>query len=584
MSHYPQPPATSDQDVSSTLKSNDSPKLTPRRGFRAQASTLWSLILHCLVALGIALLMIYYVNGRHFNLTERKPLVPLLHGAVRLSRYVPLQSDVTTFLSTTLVVLRLVTAAWAASLCWRCIFFLMEKTGLRRRDLDSMISYGFFTPFSYGRDSFTAFRVVLILLATLSAQAMSPILTGSITWIPSSQPVELQAFTTMGVSGVPSQNPWDEYTTSTTRREWTVRQASGYISLAWGRNVETGVMKRILPAAANLNINSTITNVTLPYFSVSALEWIQDPQMTLPPEQLNITKIVANMSAYGAVSPLQYGVAAFISDAPWNVTTLSIPPSFAISETRIVIVYTHWLYRTPCRPDNSGLFTRFPPNIGFLLQESVCYAFARVTFTAGSGVCTNCRVSSYTTVQNDTALFFQDDPMTMEALRLMADTAVFLVQMNSSIPTTTGDFDDYVIGVLTRSYAGAWMALSDFMGRFSPALQTHYSASIPSLQARVDLRRVYAWLAIQLLVTLSGVTFLLMQSKTNYQLVGNTSLAAFDLDTTAVTTDYARTQLKAGGLMRLEDKNGGLKVVIQAPESAEKDIIVRQSAIIRHIH
>lgn len=100
-------------------------------------------------------------------------------GTGRLSRYAPLQSDVTTLLSSILLLLRSSAAVWAGSLCWHSAFFLMEKAGLQRGELDQIISHGVPT-LPACRQSFTIFRIGIILLATLSAQDTSLILTGAI--------------------------------------------------------------------------------------------------------------------------------------------------------------------------------------------------------------------------------------------------------------------------------------------------------------------------------------------------------------------------------------------------------------------
>lgn len=536
---------------------------TPKRGFRAWVITLWPLVLHCVVATCIMTFMICYVNGRHFNLTERRPWVPLAAKlTLRLSGYVPLQSDITTLLSSTLVTLRLIATTWAGSLCWRGAFVLMETAGLRPRDLDWMISYGVFTPLTYGRHV-RIFCVGVILLVTLSAQAASPLLTGSITWTPSSRLVELgsNAGATVGVSVVSNSDLWRRYSGFAPRRKWTAQQAAGLASLAWGRKIEKDALKRVLPSISGLNTNSTITNVTVPYFSVAALEWISDPEATFSPDQLNISSIVANLSTFEGIESIQWGAGILIPDSPWNTT---FPSPSTVSETRTLILATHQLEEgSACEKNNSGIF-QFSPSIGFIQRGQTCYAFARVTYRAGAGLCVNCRASSYITVQNDTEVVLQEDRMTIEALRLMPDVISLLVLMNSSIPCTWEHLDDYVIGVLGRSYSGAWTALTNYVGGTSEPLSSGFTASLPSLQARVDLKRVYAWLAIQHLVTLSGTLFLLMQSGTKYRLIGNTTLAAFKLDTTDVTTEAGSNQLKDGGVLRLEEKAAGLKVVVKS--------------------
>lgn len=560
------------------------PKFTPKRGSWAWASTLWPLILHCVLAIGITALMTFYVNDRHFHVRERRPEILLANRTrVRLSQYEPLQSDVVTFLSGTLVTLRAVAASWTSALLWRGVFLLMEKPGLPQRDLEWVISFGVFTPLSYCRNV-RMFKVGAILLVTLSAQVVSPILTGSIAWMPSSRLIRIQTDDTVRVwGGAPHPYEWDLYIARPETREWSVRRAVGDISLAWGRSTEKGVMKRAITSIAGLDVNSTITNVTLPYFSVTAFEWVSNPSDSLPPEQLNTTNIGTKLGAYkSTIGPLQQGVGVLIPDTPWTATPFPSPS--IVSETRTLAMLTHippW--REGCTLNNTRRFGRLPSTMGFLLVDEFCFVFARVTYSAGAGLCKDCRVSSYSTVQNDTPLLLQDSLVTAEALRLMPDISVVLVQMNPSFSTDMGNIDDYVTEVLRRSYAGAWSALTYTIDGLSPPLTSSYSPSIPSLQAQLDLKRVYAWLTIQLLVSLSGALFLWMQCGTEYPLIGDTTLAAFELDTTELAMGDERERLKAGGLLKLELRNNELKVVVQDTESVERSVPVGLLAVIRYV-
>lgn len=559
---YFQLPIAGTQHLSSEFRK----KRTCERNAWTRVTTLWPLVLQFVTAVGIVGLLIY-VDGRHFNVTERSPVVPLPGGqTIRLNQYTPLQSDVTTFVSATLVVFRLAATAWASSLCWRSVFFLMGRSGLRRQELDNLISLGVFTPRSYFRDPFV-FIIGVILLATISAPAASPILTGSITWISSSRRIEMQSDASISASVVADLQQWRGYSRYAPRREWTARQAAGLASIAWGRSAEKGVMKRVLPSTYGLNINSTIAKVTLPYFSVTALDWVADP-MSLPESQRDVPAIIAKLSTYGAPRSLLLGCGALIPDSPWNST--SPPLTAGISERRLLIMTTHWRLdnnATGCFPDSSTIFNYIPSSIGLISSGNNCYAFAWVQYSAGAGVCSSCRVSSSSVVQNDTTLSLEQDAITIEALRLMADTTDVLVQMNASIPFSWGDdINDYIIAVLTRSYSGAWAALTNHLGRHSMPLTSRFSPSLPSLRAQVNLVRVYAWFGIQVLATSCGLIFMGMQFGTKHELIGDTTLVAFELDTTEVTTQDGRKLLREGELLKLEPKDGGWKVVVEGAE------------------
>lgn len=332
-----------------------------------------------------------------------------------------------------------------------------------------------------------------------------------------------------------------------------------------GGNFEKGILKRALPSTAGLNINSTIANVTLPFFSVTSLEWILDPMSTLPLDQIDVCNSSnLRLSVSEESNPLRplSGTLALIPDTAWSPRPF--PPPSIVSETRTLVLRTSYLAQPinrPCRRNNSSVFKNLPPTMGFIQRNSFCFAFAKVTYSAGVGLCMNCRISSYATVQNDTALSLREDPMTTEALRLMPEITLSLILIGSLVPSNQDNVDDYVIDMLGRSYAGAWTALTDSLNYLTPPMTSKFTPALPSLKALVDLNRVYAWLGIQMLVTLIGIIFLLVQAETKYRLVGDTGLAAFDLDTTNVTARDGHDQ--AHDQLWLQSEAGALKVVIK---------------------
>lgn len=539
----------------------------------AWCKTLGPLVLHGFFSIGTIAFMTYYVNDRHFNLTDRRTRVPLPDGeSIVLSKYVPLQSDITALVSLASGFSSALAAVWAAWLGWGGALFLMEKTGLRHTELDLIISWGLFIPI-HDRHRLRILPIwftSLAILATLAVRPSSPILTSSITWIPSNRLIAHGSDVLVNVSVVANADEWNMYSNLGPLQQWAVQKAADFVNIAWLREGERGIHKRVLPATARLNINSTLTNVTLPYFAITSLQWISDPVNTLPPDQLNLVRDGGMLNVSGAANPLQPGVAVFIQD-PRNATLFPLPS--AISETRTLVLNTHQLPEgETCQSHNSEMFGSLPPAMGLMQQDLACYAFARVTYSAGASVCTDCRVSSYLTVQNDTALSRQQDPMTTEALRLMADVTVLLVQENSSIPFAWDDVDDYVVATMSRSYSGAWTALTSYLGQSSAPLTSSFSISVSSLRAQVDLRRVYVWLAIQLLVTVSGVAFLFVRADSEHDLNGDINLLPLRLHTVAVTSHEGEQPRDYKKLMWLEKdhQSNRLCVRFKDPNNGEK--------------
>jgi hypothetical protein len=301
-----------------------------------------------------------------------------------------------------------------------------------------------------------------------------------------------------------SSTRWTDYQSAPRFRERVNIQAGGLVSFGWGRHIKKGFLKRVVPSIAGLNINSTVANVTIPYFSVSSLEWISDPMQSLTPFQRDVNKLYLKMGTrQGAGALVVPGTLGIIPDIEW--TSRSFPSPTAVSAAGILVLYTSKQSKDlACGPNNSSISSALPATIGFVQQDVWCYAFARVAYKAGVGLCTDCRLSSYATLQNDIALTVQEDLMTSEALWLMPDVTSSLVLLNNSIPSSWGNIDEYVIEVLARSYSGAWTALTEYLGKDLVPLTSRFSATAPALQARVNLTRVYIWLGIHIVEISTG--------------------------------------------------------------------------------
>jgi len=167
------------------------------------------------------------------------------------------------------------------------------------------------------------------LLASLPALFAAPLLIGSITWSPSH---------TMVLGGVPVSN----IPTSADVRDsyswwwfqfWAICRirAAGSASTAWNIDAtsDLGLMKCIVAPAKQLSPNSTLNNITLPYFFVHSLTWLSDIlQITQPNLTWAIDPAGGLMNASSIYNPLQHvtPTLAIIPDEPyheaiWNQTT-----------------------------------------------------------------------------------------------------------------------------------------------------------------------------------------------------------------------------------------------------------------------
>ncbi|CAE6460271.1 unnamed protein product [Rhizoctonia solani] len=526
------------------------------------------LVLHVTMTACVTCFMLLYVDGNYFNLSNRRPMVLLAGGtSVPSTRSLLLQSDVVTILSSAIILLRLALGAWSTALCWRSALFLMERRGLSRSSLRWLIGAGVLTPPLYARDIMT-FLTGVTLLVTLAANFISPLLTGSISWVPSNQPaVFIPESAGVKVSIVEFREFWTDYLNLPKMREQVVQMSAGAINTAWGRNTDKDVLKRAVSFATGLELNSTITNVTLPHFVVHSLDWIKDPYETLTPDQRNFTLTVNKMASLGPTRSFQWTVGDAMLVPTTNWTSIPNPSPAMVEETRLLLFYHSWLRSNFTSTDGqSGLFLSdtLPSEMGVVREDGRLYSLAQVTFSAGVSRCNNCRLSGPSTVQNDTALALQADSLTNEALALAPQVAGALVIANSSIPFPMNNVNNYVEALLVRSYSGAWNALSDYIGSLSVPLTSSYHASFQVLGARVNKERVYIWLGLQLSATFFGMISLFVQSraKSKNQFIGDTALTAFYLNTSEVPVKRNDPAFKEG-MLKVRVIGDRLKVEVE---------------------
>ncbi|KDN33802.1 hypothetical protein RSAG8_13102, partial [Rhizoctonia solani AG-8 WAC10335] len=541
--------------------------------YRTWSLVMWPLVAHAYMSLGVVAFMINYVHNRDFNLEQRRPFVKLANGTeVPWVHYAPLQTDITTALSIMLAILRLITACWLGPLSWRCAFFLMEAFGLRPRQLDMLVSYDIYTTPLSGTPRhdkrFLRFIVWALLLIVLPVHLSAPVLTGSIAWISSNPPPEQLFNSTITTLSPMSYEEWNSYTTQSKLRfilQYTLEAAATRPFIAWGRDTSNVALKRYSSEFSGLEINSTVANVTLPYFTVQSIEWIDNPNSMLSSNQFGIINSVCPKLNMMGPCPLKNTVRdalTLVPDTPWTNETSQSPSM--VTERRLMVYQSpvNWssysAAKWECRQDG-----KLNPNVSAHQEDGLCWKFAWVTYSAGAAICRNCRVSSYATVQNDTALVLREAHMTAEALRMIPFVISEMLSSGdgqAALPRWD-NVDDYVIGMLTRAYAGAWIVLNE-AGNSQSLVYTKYAVSPLAARAVVNILRVYIWLGLQSLVTLSGILFLYTQAQSSSPLIGDMTLAAFHLDSSALHEDGAYNQLWGGAGRKVELEDGYLMVKV----------------------
>ena len=555
------------------------------------ALSLLPLVVHFALSACTAGFVWFYVANRSFGVSERRASFVESDGSKgTLKHPIILQTDITTLLSVILALTRTCGGAWCVAMCSRSAFLLLEKDGLRLKDLAWMLDWGLpasFASHRKGDHSHIVFTTALLLLASLPAQYAAPILTGSIAWSPSHTLV----LGNVPVSNIPTSAnglevySWWWYQFPGNRDICRIRSA-GSASTAWSNDATSnlGLMKRIVAPAKQLSPNSTLNNITLPYFAVHSLTWLNDlTQIT----QINLTWAIdpdgGLMNTTSVYNPLQQ-VAPTLAiipdepyhDAPWNKTTQQYvfpqPTKFERKAGVLALFANREDNSTGCTTHVSDAFGDLPSGVTFLpwvwpqLNATAinCYIFANITYSAGAAVCTNCLITpGGVAVSGISALTLQEDAMTTVAMTIMPEVIMTMADMNISTPRTWNNIDMYTREMLTRSYAVSWAVVTDVVGssftspwgelpRRTGSLRTAVSIAVPSTLALVAAWRVMLWFGLQALLTLSGILFLRLQMTSSKGLVTQPTLEWFLLDTHEVRMhmDF-RSAMGKGSVMRL---------------------------------
>lgn len=132
-----------------------------------------------------------------------------------------------------------------------------------------------------------------------------------------------------------------------------------------------------------------------------------------------------------------------------------------------------------------------------------------------------------------------------------------MVIQNVSLPKAFNNLNGYVSELLARSYSASWTLLTDtFTFAGTDGLATDVQIAVLTSRADVLWWRVWLWLSINLMFTLSGLLFLFVHRICNQPLIGNPSMAALLLDATDVLHRRHRALCNFSTLVG-EDKGTG---------------------------
>ncbi|KAK0644871.1 hypothetical protein DIS24_g8439 [Lasiodiplodia hormozganensis] len=288
--------------------------------------------------------------------------------------------------------------------------------------------------------------------------------------------------------------------------------------------------RRYVPELRGIPIGSRLENITMPQLRISEFEWLDTLELVPQDVTSAVQKVGSGWFNYSRNTSPLYSFPGAVTLTRRN--DFSSMPKHALPQPRTVSAQTFAaLYVFNHNPDNNGLPScsidvngrpSDPPVREYLHMKPFqdnrthCIAVANVTFNAGVVSCKHSAqlvAESLAECQNDQQSDLLDpDPLVEFALALTPETVMQVIMMN----TTGWDFEhgaaNYVQNLLNVAYQGAWSATAYFTNG-PDTLTTVAYERIQAVRAEVTAWRVWLWLALNGVLTLTGFAVCYLQSR-----------------------------------------------------------------------
>jgi len=575
---------------SPTREESQIPILRPsERPFRRFFRSSYILLVHLLLVSGMSATILLAIPGLVANDKNSK----------RFSNGHYLQtSDVATAIAAGLVLVRITTASWSSMVAWRCVYILLEKDRLDLRQLNTIISWKIYPTDLFGRSrkpkrtsistsqSRSVFRVwaSIVLVLMWPASLGAPLLTSAVNW---DSDHEFTPRTNLNPhsGNHSSTEAWRLFQTSSTdRRNTVVRAVSNVGRMTMNTNGLQLDSCRHVVSVQGLEAGAKVENDVFPCIETGDIKWSSLPSDI--EKKLHYTRIFSLINTEMFVSGQIGAVALFdlgqlesalkfrassqqcgerLNSSSWtaifnelkdlwdeaeistqeNVTCGelgNLPNPAVFTGKKHVILFTSEYDGSKCGPVEAN-FGELPAGaIPFSFKQdqgSPCFIAGEIDIVAGvmksaQGTAINTMVADVKRRDN-----LDEDPWVNEALVLLPDVMNMLGLINM---TTTIErwrhTDNYVKSAIQYAYSATWDAMDQ---KFNP--NDHQVSILTPIQivvASVRPERVYAWLAINLLFTISGVLQWLLQQKCERPVVIDTAAVAITTDASQLLTKESK--------------------------------------------
>jgi hypothetical protein len=498
------------------------------------------------------------------------------------------QSDITTMISAGLLATRLLCASWHLLSAWRCAYILLERDGLSLHQLSNMISNQIPVkpPIGNKRGKSYYWLTLIIIALAWPAQLVAPLASGSVSWIPDSIMVQSKRRADVDVGG--TGYPWDWYQMYANNRETVVQRAASIGDAGQILNLRDDTIqnamasRRLVPSLRKYYNGSLLGNMTVPYINIHSLEWaleaevipndIKDAVLNTDSKSLQISK---------SSNPLQQAVpgnAALLKTSQWSQQNQpdnsphyeypSVKTSYSGSKYVAILVV-----RDPTQSSipETGVFGALPPTYQYLRSDynnnfSNWYAIANATFEAGVTVCTDCQSMAPILAQSRSHGHSEmlPDALVDETFNLMPEVMLAMATTNITRSSQINRLDKYTISLLARAYQGSWNALNDVVSNATVTMTV--TEPFEAVRASISKPRMYAWAAVNLLLTLSGTILVITQAQSKRKPVVDAVLAAIMMDASVVRSKDSTGLCNA---VKLQDRDKSIgKLRLQRSEGS----------------
>jgi hypothetical protein len=523
--------------------------------------------LHLIAYLSLSIFIVTLLDGYH--------AVSAASPRIAKGRKFKLRvSDVTSLISSALMVIRFFVSAWTGVVIWNCVFILLERQGLTLLQINRIVSF-YLPPVPEHPETH---RVVLLLLLVIPQQFISPILTGAVDWNPALEYSTLSQVKS-GKALPSALTSWYYYSwgqeNNYNNRCSSVRVAAAFSSMVWGGTSPDRHHCRHKMNSGSTPVGSVLLNATIPCIQIHSITFPH-----APPE--NVISLVTNsakndndsLSRIGD-APLSYffgGNAVLFNpdnrERPLpphddKSLTMDYPTNFMQNGQMTAVVFIGG-----CTPFTGGIFgLAWSENKFEARDTNWCYSYAVVNFTAGVATSPTSTYISNDVVEADLVdkdMKLRPGPWVQEAMYLMPDVMSMVSNMNTTVFHTWKDLENYTSKLIRYSYQASW----DMLFRLYDTNITKLNVEIyePRLKASVSRSRVFSWVAVSSLMTLSASLLVFGGWKCERKRVVDGAVAALMTDPTGLLgsdcrwlTDlsYVVNGYEKIGKIRLEKANGG---------------------------